>query len=140
MFTAGRSFLNAQVLGPMTPAMIARRISEKLVKALLALALVFATAPVIPASAAPSSCDCPSMQMHGQSMHGQNAPGKQKTVPCNEMANCLCGALCGTAVALPENASAAMGTGLTKKVIWPDLVGASGHSIKPAIPPPIAIV
>ena len=119
--------------------MTARRITEKLVKAFLALALVLATAPIVQASAA-SPCDCPSMQMHGQSMDHQVAPAKQKSVPCNEMPNCLCGALCGTAVALPQNSSAAVASGPSEKFSWPDLVGASGHSIKPAIPPPIANV
>jgi hypothetical protein len=122
----------------MNRTMIARRVTEKLVKAFLALALVLATAPIVHAPAA-SPCDCPSMQMHGQSMDHQVAPAKQKSVPCNEMPNCLCGALCGTAVALSPNSSAA-DSGPSENFSWPDLVGASGHSIKPAIPPPIANV
>ena len=120
--------------------MIVRVIAEKLVKALLALALVLATMPVIQASAASSPCDCPAMQMYGHSMGHQAVPARQKSVPCSEMPNCVCGALCGTAIALPQNIFAAAPIGAAETLSWPDHAGASGHSIKPAIPPPIAIV
>jgi hypothetical protein len=124
----------------MNPDMTVRGTATKLMKALLALSLIFASAPILQASAAPVPCDCPSMQMHGQDMDHQTAPAKQQSVPCNEMPNCLCGAVCGTAAALPQNSYAAVATAASEKISWPDLAGASGHSIKPAIPPPIISV
>src|SRR5436309_1895596 len=118
--------------------MTMRGMTQKLITALLELVLISASAPVLEASAALTRCDCPSMQMHDQSLDRQAAPAKQKTAPCNEMPNCLCGALCGTAVALPLQSLAAVAAVSSKKFSWPDFVEASGHSIKPAIPPPIA--
>ncbi|HEX4077379.1 MAG TPA: hypothetical protein VHX61_00695 [Rhizomicrobium sp.] len=130
--------MNPKLLGSINPFMTVRGIAQKLRKALVALALVLAITPVIEASASPSPCDCPYMQMHMQSMGHHVAPAKQKNVPCNRMQNCFCGALCSTAMTLPQQFSSALAAGSSEKFIWPDMGGASGHSIKPAIPPPIA--
>jgi hypothetical protein len=128
--------LNPKLSGPINPVMIVQGIAQKLMKALLALALILASEPVLQASASPMPCDCPSMHM--QSVGHQPVPGKQKILPCNEMQNCMCGAMCGMAMTLPQDLSAAVAARLPQKFSWPELGGASGHSNKPAIPPPIA--
>jgi hypothetical protein len=120
--------------------MLMQVIAQRLVAAILALAVFVATAPVVEASASPKPCDCPSMQMldHGMTHHA--VPQKQKNAPCNETQKCICGLSCGVALNLPLQSFQLQSFVPPDKLAWSVISGGPGLFIKPAIPPPIPIV
>jgi len=120
--------------------MLMQAIAQRLVAAMLALAVFIATAPVVEASASRGPCDCPSMQMLDHGMARHIVPEKQKNVPCNEKQNCICGVSCGAAVSLPQQSFPLPSFVPSNKLVWSGSDGGPGLFIKPAIPPPIPVV
>jgi hypothetical protein len=126
--------------------MLMEGLSRKIGAALLALAVLFVTAPVVIASASTGSspCDCPSaqsMQMKTHDMAPRNDPAKRHGSPCNDAQNCICGVSCGAAVNLAQTPSAPPSPSLPlQHVALSYFQVGHGISIKPTIPPPIASI
>jgi len=112
---------------------------HRLAIALLALTVLVSTAPPVTAPAFASPCNCPTMQMSRQGTV-RSAPAKQKNTPCNEMQNCVCGLFCAAAVTLPQQTLSNVSASTSEKLNWSELPDGSSLLIKPAIPPPIAVV
>lgn len=121
-------------------------LSRKIGAALLALAVLMATTPVVAASASTNSspCDCPSAQLMRMDQHNsvpREAPAKEHGSPCNDAQNCICGVSCGAAINLPQSPSTAASPTLPPQHVALSYSQARhGIFIKPAIPPPIASV
>jgi hypothetical protein len=127
-------------LEPIVRIMLKQALAQKFVAAMLALAVLIATAPAAGAFASPNPCDCPSMQMLDHSMAQHIVPTKQKNTPCNEKQNCICGVSCGAAAGLPQQSFPLPSFVPSNKLAWSVSSGGPGLFIKPAIPPPIPIV
>jgi hypothetical protein len=120
--------------------MFMQTIAHRVMTAILALAVLVATAPVLEAAASANPCDCPSMQMHDQTMDHHAAPAKQKNAPCNPSQNCVCAVSCGMALSLTQQPFTASPAVQFEKFAWPSSLDGPDLFIKPAIPPPIASV
>src|SRR5205085_10082033 len=97
-------------------AMLLQAIAEKMMTAILALAVLVATAPVVAVRAAPSPCDCPSIPMADMNHH--SAPAKQKNIPCNEAQKCICDVTCGMAANLSRQSFPQPSFAPLHKVTW----------------------
>src|SRR5438477_10934251 len=115
--------------------MLVQAIAQKMMTAILALAVLAATAPVVAARATSIPCACPFMQMTGMDHHA--APAKQKSAPCNETQKCICDATCGMAANLLRQSFPLPSFAALHKVTWSAFEDGPSLSIKPAIPPPI---
>ena len=135
-----RSCLKTKSPEPIVRTMLMQAIAQKLVAAMLAFAVVIATAPVVGAVASPNPCDCPSMHMPDHSMAQHIVPEKQKNAPCNEKQSCMCGVSCGATVSLPQQSFPLPSFVPSNGLAWFVSSGGPGLSIKPAIPPPIPLV
>jgi hypothetical protein len=129
--------------GRIFSAMFTKDIARKIGVVLLALAVLFATAPIAagPASASPSPCDCPSMQSMQMGAHDMGSrPSKQHGSPCHDAQNCVCGISCGATVSTLQASMSVVPFLLPQHVVFSRSGGGHGISIRPAIPPPIASV
>ena len=131
--------LKIGALGTIVRAMFKRAVLQRLMVALLTVAVFISTAPVVQAAVPTNPCDCPSMQMHGQSM-GNHAQPTQKNVTCNDMQNCICSLSCGMSAGLSQQSLPFPPLTLSNKLAWSEPIGGSSLSIKPSIPPPISVV
>jgi len=117
--------------------MFTQAIAQKVMTAILALAVLVATAPVIEASAAAKPCDCPSMQMHDQNMDHHAVPAKHKNAPCDPSQNCICAVSCGMALTLTQQPIPVSQSVRFEKFVWARSIDGPDLFFKPAIPPPI---
>jgi hypothetical protein len=134
-----RRSLKAKSSGPNVRPMSMQTIAHRVMTAILALAVLVATAPVLEAAASANPCDCPSMQMH-QDMGHYAAPAKQKNAPCNPSQNCVCAVSCGMALSVTQQPFVVSHAVRFEKFAWPSSTDVPDLFIKPAIPPPIASV
>ena len=78
-------------------------LAQRVGVAVLALAVLFATAPIVAAPAAP--CACPSMHaMHMADAHSRTMPMKEHGTPCKQA--CVCGMSCEAAANMPQTFTA----------------------------------
>ena len=125
----------AESAEPIVQIMLTRDLAQRLMTAILALAVLVATTPVVAARTTPNPCDRPSMQTADMDHHA--APARQKTLPCNETQKCVCDVTCDMAANLSRQSLPLPSFAVSHKVTWSAFESGPSLSIKPAIPPPI---
>lgn len=143
MFTAS---LNRKMKAPIVPCMSVLWLMRRLFVVLLALNVGVggvAQLFLIPTSAVDAAStmamnmamDMPMDQL------GAGSGEPQQGTPCKDMPlNCAGGLNCIMCVALPQSLSSVRPTGKIEQRDWLPDTGGSGLSIRPALPPPIAIL
>jgi hypothetical protein len=76
---------------------------------------------------------------HGAQMQVKPSPSKDRTAPCKSGSGCICEAMCGVAIHRIGRESSVVLSIRSAKTVWFHAFALHEISIKPAIPPPIAL-